>query len=232
MAINKTINSPSKSKAGMRNCIEYVLKAEKTDITLTYMTGPAPDVLNWNSVYQTFMTEKEVNDITYKYEQKKNAIYGVTTGAVIYGFVISAYKMLSSVRMRSDLSAFFKGIYCFIVSVIVNNKELLIEIWSPKDNAENSAGSIAVHIALTILLIAIQLVISGFVGWGVYVLSKWAYYSDMFDFVMVMVMLISMASIVWIADKLTFISWNLVLVWIIIQLGIIMTRVTVEYFLI
>jgi len=60
MAINKTINRSSKSKAGMRNCIEYVLKEGKTNPELMYMTGPAPDVLDWNNVYNSFMEEKEI----------------------------------------------------------------------------------------------------------------------------------------------------------------------------
>ena len=44
----------------MRNCIEYVLRPGKTDTTLTYMTGPAPDELNWNNVYRAFMDEKNI----------------------------------------------------------------------------------------------------------------------------------------------------------------------------
>ena len=60
MAINKTINRSSKSKAGMRNCIEYVLKPGKTDTSLTYMTGPAPEELNWSNVYNAFMEEKKI----------------------------------------------------------------------------------------------------------------------------------------------------------------------------
>lgn len=60
MAINKTINRSSKSKAGMRNCIEYILKPGKTEETLTYMTGPAPDELNWNNVYNAFINEKQI----------------------------------------------------------------------------------------------------------------------------------------------------------------------------
>ncbi len=44
----------------MRNCIEYVLKPGKTDTSLTYMTGPAPDELNWNNVYNAFMEEKKI----------------------------------------------------------------------------------------------------------------------------------------------------------------------------
>jgi len=172
--------------------------------------------------------DKKANDIEWKYKQKKNAIYSVTTGAVIYGFVITVYKMLSSARMRSDLGAFFKGIYNFVVSVFVTNKELLIEIWTSKGTAENSAGSIMIHIVLTLLLIAIQLAIAGFAGWGIYVLVKWLYDSDKFDFVIVMVMLISIASIVWIADKLPFIDWNLVVVWLVIQFGVIVGRGIVE----
>ena len=44
----------------MRNCIEYVLKPSKTEETLTYMTGPAPDELNWNNAYNAFMEEKRI----------------------------------------------------------------------------------------------------------------------------------------------------------------------------
>ena len=60
MAINKTINKRTTSHAAMRNCIEYVLKEHKTNSDLIYVTGPAPDIIKWNTVYNTFLEEKRL----------------------------------------------------------------------------------------------------------------------------------------------------------------------------
>ena len=60
MAINKTVNKSSKSHGAMRNCIEYVLRDHKTTDGYVYMTGPAPETLTWDSVYQAFLEEKKI----------------------------------------------------------------------------------------------------------------------------------------------------------------------------
>ena len=60
MAINKTVNKSSKSHGAMRNCIEYVLREQKTTDGYVYMTGPAPDTLTWDSVYNAFLEEKKI----------------------------------------------------------------------------------------------------------------------------------------------------------------------------
>ena len=44
----------------MRNCIEYVLRDQKTADGYVYMTGPAPEKLTWDSVYQAFLEEKKI----------------------------------------------------------------------------------------------------------------------------------------------------------------------------
>lgn len=44
----------------MRNCIEYVLKEEKLENHLVDMTGPAPEELNWDTVYRAFIDEKKL----------------------------------------------------------------------------------------------------------------------------------------------------------------------------
>ena len=40
MAFNKTINKRTNTHGAMRNCIEYVLRQDKTSELLTYVTGP------------------------------------------------------------------------------------------------------------------------------------------------------------------------------------------------
>ena len=61
MAINKTINKRTNTHGAMRNCIEYVLRQDKTSELLTYVTGPyRHDEIDYNLVYRTFLEEKKM----------------------------------------------------------------------------------------------------------------------------------------------------------------------------
>ena len=63
MAINKTINKRTNSHGAMRNCIEYVLRQDKTSELLIYVTGPyCHDEINYDLVYRTFLEEKKMWD--------------------------------------------------------------------------------------------------------------------------------------------------------------------------
>ena len=63
MAINKTINKRTNTHGAMRNCIEYVLRQDKTSELMTYVTGPyGHDETNYDLVYRTFLEEKKVWD--------------------------------------------------------------------------------------------------------------------------------------------------------------------------
>ena len=63
MAINKTINKRTNSHGAMRNCIEYVLRPDKTSELLTYVTGLyRHDEINYDLVYRTFLEEKKMWD--------------------------------------------------------------------------------------------------------------------------------------------------------------------------
>ena len=63
MAINKTINKRTNTHGAMRNCIEYVLRPDKTSELLTYVTGPyCHNEINYDLVYRTFLEEKKMWD--------------------------------------------------------------------------------------------------------------------------------------------------------------------------
>ena len=63
MAVNKTINKRTNTHGAMRNCIEYVLRQDKTNELFTYVTGPyCHDEINYDLVYRTFLEEKNVWD--------------------------------------------------------------------------------------------------------------------------------------------------------------------------
>ena len=63
MAVNKTINKRTNTHGAMRNCIEYVLRQDKTSELLTYVTGPyCHDEIKYDLVYRTFLEEKKMWD--------------------------------------------------------------------------------------------------------------------------------------------------------------------------
>lgn len=63
MAIVKAINGKKSSHGAMRNCIEYVLRNDKTDHdTLCYVSGPWDDSqkITYDLVYRSFLDEKKL----------------------------------------------------------------------------------------------------------------------------------------------------------------------------
>ena len=61
MAVNKTINKRTNTHGAMRNCIEYVLRQDKTSELLTYVTGPyCHNEINYDLVYRIFLEEKKM----------------------------------------------------------------------------------------------------------------------------------------------------------------------------
>ena len=63
MAVNKTINKRTNTHGAMRNCIEYVLRQDKTSELITYVTGPyCHNEINYDLVYRTFLEEKKMWD--------------------------------------------------------------------------------------------------------------------------------------------------------------------------
>ena len=61
MAVNKTVNKRTNSHGAMKNCMEYVLRQDKTNEQLAYVTGPyCYDEINYDLVYRTFLEEKKL----------------------------------------------------------------------------------------------------------------------------------------------------------------------------
>ena len=166
----------------------------------------------------------KVASIKDEYEQKKSAIYGVTLAAIIYGFVVTVLKLLSSDRMRNDIAVIFNNVYTFFREVVEANSEIIGDAWSLTNHQDNRACWILLAVFLIILVIVIQLAIAAVVSGAVLVFIFWAYSDGKFDFPMVITMLVSMILIVWVADRLTFVGWNLVVVWILFQVSMIMAR--------
>ena len=60
MAINKVVNSTSKSHGAMSNVISYVLRSDKVTEGFVLITGPyKPDTITKDGVYRSFLDEKK-----------------------------------------------------------------------------------------------------------------------------------------------------------------------------
>ena len=172
--------------------------------------------------------DAKVEKIKQEYDSKKYAIYAVTIGAIIYGFVVTVLKLLSSERMRNDIFVIFKNIYTFFREAVEANFYIISDAWSLTNHQDNRAGWITLAVFLIILVIVIQLVIAASVSSAVLMFIFWAYSDGKFDFPMVITMLVSMILIVWVADKVTFMSLNLVIIWLSMQFIVIVVRKLVE----
>lgn len=63
MAINKTVNKSTKTHGAMRNCLEYVLRTDKTNEQLVYVIGPYDkEGIDYDQVYRSFLEEKRIWD--------------------------------------------------------------------------------------------------------------------------------------------------------------------------
>lgn len=170
----------------------------------------------------------KVTSIKDEYEKKKYAIYDVTIAAIIYGFVVTILRLLSSERMRNDIAVIFKNIYTFCREVIEANSDIISDTWTLTNHQDNRAGWIILAVFIIILVIAIQLAIAVAVLCAALVFIFWAHSDGKFDFSMIITMLVSMILIVWFADILTFVGWNMIAIWFLIQVMLILGRGIIE----
>ena len=68
MAVNKTINKRTNTHGAMRNCIEYVLRQDKTSEQLAYVTNSEPGhgLLFFNNVILPFADDFPKDTELYK----------------------------------------------------------------------------------------------------------------------------------------------------------------------
>lgn len=130
--------------------------------------------------------------------------------------------------MRNDIAVIFKNIYTFFREVVEANSDIITDAWSLTNHQDNRSGWIILVVLIIVLVLTIQLAIAVAVLGAIFVFIFWAYSDGKFDFPMVITMLVSMILIVWVADILTFIGWNLVIMWLIIQFTVIVVRTLIE----
>lgn len=170
-----------------------------------------------NAAKQKDAHDRRMQKLESEYKGKTERLYAMTFGGILYGFFVTILTAVNSPRFSDDIIAVCKFIGGFFSVLWENASVLASSAWSLHEKIPYAVIDVIVPGLLAILgFLAIFLGVLALVGFGLYKVGK--FYADFFaDSISVLVVLVSLALLVWFADYLTFITWNLIVIFIIIH---------------
>ena len=174
--------------------------------------------------------DRKMKKLEDEYKGKTDRLYGLTFGGILYSFLATSFTAINSPRFSEDILAVCNFIGGFFSVLWENASVLASAAWSLNEKIPYDVIDVIVPGLLAVLgFLIIFLGILALVGFGIYKVGK--FYADFFaDSLSVLVALISLAALVWFADYLTSISWNLIVVFIIIHAVYIFIRMLLTSF--
>lgn len=170
-----------------------------------------------NAAKQKDAHDRRMQKLESEYKGKTDRLYAMTFGGILYGFFVTILTAVNSPRFSDDIIAVCNFIGGFFSVLWENASVLASAAWSLHEKIPYAVIDVIVPGLLAILgFLAIFLGVLALVGFGLYKVGK--FYADFFaDSISVLVALVSLALLVWFADYLTFITWNLIVIFIIIH---------------
>lgn len=165
------------------------------------------------------------------YRKKTHILYTLTYGSTFYGYLATAFTAVNSPRFSSDLIAVCGFSTNFFTALWKNALLLASEIWELNKEIPYDYIDVLIPGLLAVLgFVVIFGGVSGLICFGLYEAGKF-YKENLTDEMGMMVTLVSLAFLVWFADTLTFISWNLVVIFLLIQMiyGLIHIQINSKY---
>lgn len=161
--------------------------------------------------------EKKTANAENKYKEQRNAVYAVTLGSLLYGAFATLLTACNSDRFMTDTAAFASGFWTMLTGPVLVALEACKAAWCVKDMVPYQGLDVLGAGALVVIVfLLITGLTYGLTGYVVYEAAKF-YYAEFWDLISVVVALVSMGILVWFADTLSFVSWNLILIWLLIH---------------
>ena len=172
---------------------------------------------NENAEKQKELHESRMKELESNYKAKTGRLYGLTIGGVLYSLLTTIFTGINSQRFSSDLLDLFKFIGNFFIMLWENSSLLASAAWSLNEKIPYIAIDVIISGLLAVLgFLALFIGVPALVIFGLYKACK--FYAKFFaDSLSVLVALVSLALLVWFADYLSFVTWNLIVVFIISQ---------------
>ena len=180
-----------------------------------------------NAEKQKDSHERRMKKLESEYKSKTDRLYGLTFGGILYSFLATVFTAINSPRFSEDILAVCRFIGGFFSVLWENASVLASAAWSLNEKIPYAVIDVIIAGLLAVLgFLAIFLGVLALVGFGLYKAGK--FYTDHFaDSLSVLVALLSLATLVWFADYLSFITWNLIVVFIIIHAVYIIIRMMI-----
>ena len=165
--------------------------------------------------------------LEHEYKTQTERLYGLTFGGILYSFLATIFTAINSPRFSDDILDVCKFIGGFFSALWENASLPASAAWSLNEKIPFAVIDVIIPGLLAVLgFLAIFLGVLALVGFGLYKAGK--FYTDHFaDSLSVLVALLSLATLVWFADYLSFITWNLIVVFIIIHAVYIIIRMMI-----
>lgn len=171
--------------------------------------------------------EHRMKMLESEFKAKTDRLYGLTFGGILYSFLATILTAINSPRFSYDILAVCKFIGGFFSALWENASLLVSAAWSLNEKIPYAVIDIIIPGLLAVL--GFFVIFPGVLALAGFVLYKTGeFYADFFaDGLSVLVALLSLALLVWFADYLSFITWNLIVVFIIIHAVYIIIRMMI-----
>lgn len=215
---------------------EYETKQYQLDSKLRLAEMREADALDLKQNYEAKisaeakrLTSAKLTKLQLEYDRKSAdaessangkiaAVHSLTTGALIYGIFATVLTAFKSPRCSADILAFLQIIWLFLSSVFNLAVTAASATWTLNEYIPYRIVAVIVAGVLTVIVFAlIAGAIYGTTIYLVYRICKF-YKKHFWDLLSLAEALISLGILVWFADKLSGIKWNLVAVWLLIHL--------------
>jgi len=196
-------------------------EADALDLQKNYQAKISAEAKRLTSVKQTQLQQeydRKSANAENRAEGKIAAVHSLTAGACIYGIFVTVLTACKSPRCSADILAFLQIIWLFLSSVFNLAVTAASATWTLNEHIPYRIVAVIVAGALTAIVFA--LIAGAIYGTTIYIAYRICkFYKKYFwDLPSLVEALISMGILVWFADKLSGIKWNLVAVWLLIHL--------------
>ncbi len=204
---------------------EKILSAEQRELQATALKSSITAEINAKA---TSITKNFTAQLESEYEQtkkhlvdeylfKKACIYTTTLGALLYGLFITILQACFSERFSNDFIIFLSKTWAVIEGIFQFGIDLASCAWTIR-HIINCAYLDVIIAGLLTLVVFVCVVgfLYGCIAYGFY--KIWQFYAAEFtDLTSLIVALMSAAVLVWFADSLSFVPWNMVVIWLTIH---------------
>lgn len=235
--IEKDRSSKQFYEKSRNECLMKESIAVKREKEARYIIDNQNKVLNEKAKQMTFSVrtsieqqyQKREKELRKSYELKELQLHTATVGGLLYSFYVTLLALITTVRFKSDLKAFIKGIcsICMMIweSLLIGANTALNICYMIPNEIVAMLLSWVVRV-LIILLVLVVLVIG--VCLGGYIIFR-LYRENYADWLGIIVFLLSFSLLVWFGDSIgEVIKWNLVGIFLIIQVAYVSLRMYVK----